>query len=166
MREVASSGGTLVRGDNQAGPSLLRQCGHARRRHTLEAGLAIIVRLAWPGTLADLHVATVRKALDVGLAGERNGGGLRRGGPGRGGTRRWCGRITRLLRVGGLGRRISGLGLLRVLLLWILLLWILLRLLPRGGARLLIGRILPRLGRRRLFLVFAASPDEGHGCHA
>jgi hypothetical protein len=145
--------------ETSAGPSLLRQCGHARWRHTLEARLTVVIRLAWPGTLADLHVATVREALDVSLTGKRDRGGLgrarRRARPGRRGAR-W---IRWLLRIRGRSAWLRILLLLRVLLLPGCRVAGLLRL-------LLIRRILARLGGRRLLLIFAAGTDQAQGCHA
>jgi len=143
----------------------LRQCGHARRRHALKAGLTIVVRLTGPGALAHLHVATVRETLHVRLTRERDRRGLRcRARRSRGTRSGWsrARRIRLLLRIGLLGRGISRLLLLRVRLL------LGVRLLPCGvsGLLLLVCRILTGLCRGRLLLFFAASPRQAQNCHA
>jgi hypothetical protein len=123
----------------------LSHCWNTLRGHTLKASLTIGIGLAGPSTLACSHVAAVRNALSVALAGERDRGGLRH--------RSACGRRRRRLRI----------LLLRVLLLRILLSRLLRILLLRVLLlRVLLLRI-SLLGRGRLGFGFTSTtPNGGH----
>jgi hypothetical protein len=149
---------------------LLGQCRNAGRRNTLKPGLAVVIRLAGPGTLADLHIAAMREALHIGLARECNGRGLRSRGAGGGCGRCWITGLLLRRRIAGLllGRRIAGLLLGRRIARLLcgvpgLLLRIGLLARLRRIARLLL--VLPGRSGRGL-LVLLAGGDPARGEHA